>query len=1013
MQKPNIKQDTLLEGLSSFWQTVFADRNQLKQLYAATEVQLGQAYLDLLTQILNVSLDDIPVFNKEYWHLVTLRRDLTRTGTDATYPYVHPLPERLVSAPFLMNQVLAPTIILEHQVDYVVDVENQEIRFRDNPFGMAGMTSRQISVVPTLYAEGVSASFSLAQPSRLTVETRIDAGSGAVTYGTTTITLPATAKGLARVGDVITLLGGAIAVATSRTIVEVVSPAQVTVDATVTAETGLSWAVSQPTRFTAQDVNTQITMTDPRDRTKTQTRVIQSVVSPTVVEFTEAVTLFTADQQNIGWQHTSQERVDQVALWSSDALLDLDNLYRSFGSLLRRRDVSSERYKALIRGIWQLFVNGPALPRIESALNLFVGVPVVRSEHEYVVSVDTSAATVDVVVTSRTSYAVPKGSLKSQIVPNYVLKAFESLTTLFTLADNVSDPLWFYNKRIPPELVALSNTQDHPIDPQLYENNATLSRPLLVGEPRVFIGADENGAVIATISGKDGDVGDLPTDLAPALANQELLPALVGRELRIASTSTPILGLTISSGLVPQINSSVDISSLVASQSMTFLVESTGVATVLKTSGRSWRPSDIGRICKVTASSEPGFVGELLRVDALYGGNRAKLAPAESAFAGAYVAGQTMTVTALLDWEVAARGGLRHNLGFNVMADLVSRHTLYITYDLSQYEVPYLRTQEDVRAVLLASKPSYTYIYLEGGASVLDVINVADSITLGLQPIAAITNAQQGIQAGTLLSSYVYYAGNPFAWIDVVRDSELGIQTELLWADQADSLVFTAQFEGYTPGDAIDVSVAFHNGVSFVPAGVSFTLDPGVSNVFTMSAPRTRVAITATASGTATRACVVYGMAAEPAATIVGATPSVPASVTGSSAGGALFTDANFEFHDFDVYREIFIVIGGVERLYHIRGRTSAHVVFLVDAITNAPAVIPAAAGYTWTLGAPRRFATPVVIGGPNPVVTFGVSPYAYRLIDWPASITLQEPGTHASALGTAIFGASANATVS
>ena len=62
MQKPNIKQDTLLEGLSSFWQTVFADRNQLKQLYAATEVQLGQAYLDLLTQILNVSLDDIPVF---------------------------------------------------------------------------------------------------------------------------------------------------------------------------------------------------------------------------------------------------------------------------------------------------------------------------------------------------------------------------------------------------------------------------------------------------------------------------------------------------------------------------------------------------------------------------------------------------------------------------------------------------------------------------------------------------------------------------------------------------------------------------------------------------------------------------------------------------------------------------------------------------------------------------------------------------------------------------------------
>lgn len=1020
MLKPDVRGNTLLSGLSAFWQTMFADRDQLTHLYAATEVQLGQAYLDLLTQVLNTSLVDIPVFNKEYWKLVVLRADRVRTGQDATYPYEHPLPTGVVSIPFLSNQVLEPTILLEQDVDYQVDTASNVIRFKQSPLDISGLATRSVTIVPTVYASGGGASWARATPNRLTVEGVLAAGKRAQTYGSDIVTVDVDTFNDTHVGDTLSLIsvgGGPVTPTQVRTITEVLAPRQVRVSASVTADTNVVWSLATATRFTAQDVGTQVTVRDPHNPNSTQTATITSVVSGLVVELDQSLTLFDSSVSSavgVAWTHQSKDRVTQAGLWGSDVLVDRDNLYLSFGSLLKRKATSSESYKALIRGIWRLFVEGPALSRIESALNLFVGIPVVQTSGEVVSIVDTaSSATQDFVTTQVRRYAVPKGSLKASVVVGAALAAFSSLTDVFIATDAVQDPAWFYGKQVPSELIVAHSASTLPIDPQLYPNQAIVERPLILGEPNVFIGADETGRIVERLFGKDGDVGDVSTALVPALNPEGLLPHLAGRALTIGGIVDVLSSVDLSAALDAQLHSTIDINARLVGRDVAAEVEVGGVDIIRRTSGVAWSAEDVGRTLRIMASSVPSHVGEYVTITALLGRDRVAVVFKDTALTASLVTGETLTLKLLLDWEVKTRAGLRHNLGFNATRDILARHILYVSYDIVSYQVPYLRSEADVRQVLLAGKPSYIYLYLEAAAGIRDTLGIRDQVDIGFQPITQLVHTEPGIISGTPLGAYAYHAGSPFAWVDIVRDDALGGPAELSWADQADSLIFSAQFENWSPGDSIDVSVAAYNGVSFVPLGVAFTLDPAVSNVFTMPTGGTRIQVTTSVNGTATRACLLYGMAKNPAGTIVGFTPASYTQTTGSSAGGALFTDASFNFHDFDIYRELHIDLGGQRTRFWIRGISSPTSVYLINAETGAPAVIPSATGYSWVLGAPRRFATPAVISGPNVFTPPSSTLYANRLVDWPLAVLFSEPQNQGKALGTAVLTGTANATVS
>ncbi len=83
--------------------------------------------------------------------------------------------------------------------------------------------------------------------------------------------------------------------------------------------------------------------------------------------------------------------VQEISFWALDALVDKYALYQTYGYLIHRFDVSSEAYRSLIRGVFQLFMLGPTLERMESAINVVAGLPVIRQDNEILLRYDRGA----------------------------------------------------------------------------------------------------------------------------------------------------------------------------------------------------------------------------------------------------------------------------------------------------------------------------------------------------------------------------------------------------------------------------------------------------------------------------------------------------------------------------------------------------------------------------------------------------------------------------------------------
>lgn len=134
MPNPSSLATTLVRGLSSFWLRLFRDKASLDATYRATEHQLGQAYFDILEAVLARSIDQAPVFHREYWKLIELREDLLVTVGPGVYEYT--LDEDVAQLGFLFDQVLSPSVVLEHGRDFTVVRRAAEtvLQFAASPF---------------------------------------------------------------------------------------------------------------------------------------------------------------------------------------------------------------------------------------------------------------------------------------------------------------------------------------------------------------------------------------------------------------------------------------------------------------------------------------------------------------------------------------------------------------------------------------------------------------------------------------------------------------------------------------------------------------------------------------------------------------------------------------------------------------------------------------------------------------------------------------------------------------
>lgn len=283
------------------------------------------------------------------------------------------------------------------------------------------------------------------------------------------------------------------------------------------------------------------------------------------------------------WAHESRaaavvtdviEPVTELGVWAPDALVDKYHLYYTYGYLINRVQESSESYRSLIRGVFQLYMLGPTLERFEAAVSTVAGLPVIRDDGEifldyddgsirtgndgvfdaetrtftsataafvqedlsrqlfittgynarrsFVLSAILSPTTVELldtpttdtavsweitqtnehtVRTSRAVYTFPRmAPIKEKFLEPanagvLTLRAFEVISSAFTVTDYVETPRWWERATIPQVLLPDFSDQRRQSSPVLFENVVNPGDDARVGDPGFFIDADDEGNV--------------------------------------------------------------------------------------------------------------------------------------------------------------------------------------------------------------------------------------------------------------------------------------------------------------------------------------------------------------------------------------------------------------------------------------------------------------------------------------------------------------------------------------
>jgi len=517
---------SFIHGLSDFWLRFFKDLGDLETTYEGMSVLLGQTYLNMLSDVLNTSVVDTPLFKQEYYRLITVREDQVTyvdTGSPVLATWRVETEQSYGSLPYLQNKVFDPTAGYEERLDY--RVEGQSILFLDDPTEpvLNGFATRDLDVViaGTFTAPGVNwVSGGVKKGDELIVNNSPEWSVGTVTPDPPN-----------------TLRYTIVKVSTDKLYLR----ADVALPETLTA---YSWRIA---------------------RTLT-TGGLAGGLPRSLAAFNGVFT------------DTPSMRVQEVAFWAVDAMVDDHRLYEVYGHYFGEKRPSSETYRAFIRGLMQLYIFGPVIDRIESALNVMASLPVIRDDGEVLTAYDdgiiasgsdgsvledtftaasASFSDVDVggyvqlsdaanavnigifqilVLVSPTSVVIsplPSFVVESGISWTYsrtdlqtvtttaqtyefprrvpmredvtdpasvgvlTFRAFDTLTTATVVTDYVKDPEWWYGKTLPASILNRGNAVDRVLSPNLLPNVIGEQGGFFIGDPGFYIGADEDGVVPA------------------------------------------------------------------------------------------------------------------------------------------------------------------------------------------------------------------------------------------------------------------------------------------------------------------------------------------------------------------------------------------------------------------------------------------------------------------------------------------------------------------------------------
>jgi hypothetical protein len=549
--------DTLFHGLSAFWHRFFRDAGDLQRTYEGTEILLGQAYLDFMSDVLNTSIVEAPLFRKEFYKLITAREDQLVFKERGAVIVVPPVPEFygnpgtdryvLTSSTFyggipqLQDTIYAPKASLESGIDY--KVMGGEIQFKNDPTDplLPGFAKRRVVV-------GIGGKFT-----STTTTNWVGAGvqKGDTLYYSETIDLgtgsPLNAQDTARKAKIVHVTASHLSVSVDTPFPEFPAGAE---------PSGFSWRVMR----TKDDGTYNLTL--PR---------APGAIAPFNNGKIERVTV-SGRLENI----TTLE-VNEISFWAVDAKVDDLTLYNTYGYFFTDKHLSSESYRSLLRGLMQLYIMGPALARVESALNLTAGLPTIREEGELLRYYDSgilgtgitgqilpgeifqvptplfaptsvggyikisasdfssNVGTFNIVAyisptqvklptgfpfvpntglvwtytktnkqtitTDKGYYDYPLGiPLRDDIKNNsnfdvLTFKAFEVLTTAIRVTDYVQDPEWWHTITIPTEILPEWASTQRVVTPQLYPNILGPIGNAIIGDPGYYLGRDEDSPI--------------------------------------------------------------------------------------------------------------------------------------------------------------------------------------------------------------------------------------------------------------------------------------------------------------------------------------------------------------------------------------------------------------------------------------------------------------------------------------------------------------------------------------
>jgi photosystem II stability/assembly factor-like uncharacterized protein len=203
----------------------------------------------------------------------------------------------------------------------------------------------------------------------------------------------------------------------------------------------------------------------------------------------------------LSWEVWSKSTGYRLSLWAAEVAVERNYLADTYGTLISEVRPSSETYRSLIRGVFQYFVLGAALKRLEAALNVIHGIPVAQVDGEAITAINANVITTDI-----GEYTiVPATVVRTDLVVGQTLRAFEPLSVAFEVVDYLSNPTWWWDIAIPEDalrtieraggagreqvstaLSYLTYGSDEPADATDY-----------YGDPELYYGAHYDGSVSA------------------------------------------------------------------------------------------------------------------------------------------------------------------------------------------------------------------------------------------------------------------------------------------------------------------------------------------------------------------------------------------------------------------------------------------------------------------------------------------------------------------------------------